>query len=140
MRHRVRGFTLLEAMVALAILGGTGMALFSWISTSVTSQRRVEDANRRSEAIANTIEYMQTVNPMQAAQGRFDFGDFRVEWDAVPTTAKVDGVAYPRGLSSYQLALYDTHVNAVRGDDAHWFELRLQLVGFKRVREMGPLL
>lgn len=135
-----RGFSLLEALVALVILGGAGMALFSWINVSLVSLQRVEDANARSEAIANVVEHMQSVNPMLAPRGTVDFGRYTIDWDVQPVTNVVDGAAYPRGLSQYQLALYDAQVRAAKPGDSSWFELKLLLVGYKRVRmSMTPL-
>ena len=69
--HRASlGFTLIEALVAMVILGGAGVALFGWINASIVSVRRVELANERSAALANAIEYMQSVNPMALPEGR----------------------------------------------------------------------
>lgn len=131
------GFTLIEALVALVILGGAGMTLFSWINASIVSVQRVEQANERSDAVANTIEYMQAVNPMRDPAGRADLGHYAIEWTAVALAPAVDGAAYPQGLSLFQLGLYETRVRATRADDPAWFELELTLVGYRKVRESG---
>lgn len=135
MTLRQRGFSLLEAMVAMVILGSAGMALFSWVNASIASLRRVEDANARSAATLNALEYMQSVNPMLRPEGRIDLGTFELAWRAERSGAFADGVNYPRGLGDYQLALYDTQVRAYRADAQEWFELKLTLVGYKRVRQ-----
>ena len=38
-----RGFSLLEAIVALALLASVGMALLSWLNGSLISLRRVQE-------------------------------------------------------------------------------------------------
>lgn len=134
-RRGVCGFTLLEAMVAMVIIGGVGMTLFSWINASIVSLRRVEDANARSAATANVIEFMQSINPMQSPVGRTDLGAYSLQWSAKAQAAPIDGTEYPRGLSQFQLALYDTDVQARQLDGSFWFELRLTLVGYKKVRD-----
>ncbi len=129
-------------MVALVIIASAGLALFSWLNTSIASLRRVEDANARSAAMVNAIEFMQSVNPMLRPEGRMDLGEYRIGWQASAITNVIDGSGYPRGISHYQLALYDTVVKATRGArDDYWFEFRLKLVGFKRVRlSVNPFL
>ncbi len=118
----------------MVILASAGMALFSWVNASIVSLRRVEEANARSLAMNNVIEYMQSVNPMQRPEGDFDFGPYRIRWQAVASTALIDGSGYTLGLSNFQLALYDTQVKAFRKDESLWFDMRLKLVGFKKVR------
>lgn len=137
-RASARGFSLLEAIVALVVLASAGMALFSWLNSSTGALRRVEDANARSAATVNAVEFMQSVNPMLRPEGRMELGDYNIRWQATPLTTVVDGTDYPRGLSQYQLALYDTLVKATRGPrDEYWFEFKLKLVGYKKVRASG---
>lgn len=140
MRRREPGFTLIEALVALVVLGSAGMALFSWINASIMSLRRVEDANARSDAMANVIEYLQAVNPMITPVGRADLGHYTIEWTAAPVTPVADGSGYPRGISLYQLALFDTRVVAAKPGDSAWFEFTLTLAGHKKVRDVASLL
>lgn len=135
--RRSKGFTLLEAMVALVLIGGAGMALFTWVNSSIVALRRVESANARSDAIANVIEYMQGVNPMLNPEGKADFGSYQISWKSAPLTAKVDGTGNPSGVSLFQLSLYETSIDAVKSDDPRWFDLKLTLVGYKKVREIG---
>jgi general secretion pathway protein I len=130
------GFSLLEAMVAMVLLATAGMALFSWINASVISLRRVEDANARSEAKVNAIEFMQTVNPMLRPEGQMDLGDYRIAWKTSAITNVMDGSAYPRGQSLYELALYQTVVRAYRGTDELWFDFQMKQVGHKKVRAL----
>lgn len=121
-------------MVAMVIIGGAGMALFTWVNASIVSLRRVEDANVRSAATANAIEYMQSVNPMLKPVGQIDLGDYRLDWKAQPQTTVIDGSGLTLGLSQFQLALYDTQVTASRSNGNFWFDFKLTLVGFKKVR------
>jgi general secretion pathway protein I len=137
MRNKIfhaRGFTLIEALVALVLIGAFGMALFTWIDSSMVSLRRVEDATARNDATANIIEYMQAVNPMQTPQGKADFGSYQIQWNADPVTDQVDGLTSPQGTSLYQLVLYQTKISVTKAGDPYWFDLKLKLVGYKKVR------
>ncbi|MDT9001248.1 type II secretion system protein [Paucibacter sp. APW11] len=130
-----RGFTLIEAIVALVIISGAGMALFSWINESIVALRRVEEANARNAAQANVLEYMQSINPMQKPDGDADLGGYRISWHADVIGAPVDpgGMGLNGGL--YQYGLYDMQIKVTRDRAERWFDLRMRLVGFRKVRE-----
>ena len=131
---RLAGFTLLEAIVALVLISGAGMALFSWINGNIMALARIHDVNARSEATANILEYMDRINPMITPEGEAPLGAYSIIWRSQPTTNITEGVNYPRGQSLYQLALYSTAVSVKTAAGRAWFELKLQQVGYKKVR------
>ncbi|MCA3034435.1 MAG: type II secretion system protein, partial [Rhodocyclaceae bacterium] len=53
----VRGFTLLEAIVALVLLSTAGLVLFSWINASFDGLARIEQSNARAAAELNAMEF-----------------------------------------------------------------------------------
>jgi general secretion pathway protein I len=136
MGRRQAGFTLLEAIVALVLIGSAGMALFGWINGTLLSLNRIRDANAMAEAKLNVLEYMNAVNPMLKPEGEAAFGTYRATWKAEATTAIQDNVAYPKGTGLFQLALYRTAIEIVREDGTPWFAFDLKQVGYKKVREM----
>jgi general secretion pathway protein I len=131
-----RGFTLLEAIVALVLVGGMGMALFGWINNTLLSLGRIQDANAVAEAKLNALEFMETVNPMLRPEGSASLGAYQLRWQASAATAAVDNANYPTGIGLYQLALYDTRVKVERADGEAWFEFALKQVGHKKVRTL----
>ena len=133
---RQRGFSLLEAVVAMVLVASLGMALFSWINTNLISLQRTHEANLQAEATHNILEYMHTVNPMLTPQGKIDLGSYTLAWDALPRAPAKDGSGYPAGISLWQLALYETKVTVTRAEGSAWFDLQLTQVGYKRVRSM----
>ena len=133
---RQRGFTLLEAIVALVLISGAGASLFAWINTSLNSLYRIQETNTRVEATRNVLTFMHAVNPMQAPEGTSELGAYRVRWKAEITHPPQDGANYPQGISLYQLALYRTRVMVERQDGEYWFDLALKQVGYKKVREL----
>jgi len=135
MKHsRQRGFSLLEAVVAMVLISGAGYALFGWINSNIMALNRIHETNARSEATQNILEYMDSINPMLKSEGNMAFGGYKIHWKAKPITLVQDGSAYPRGTSLYQLALYDTLVEVETKDQSAWFDLRLRQVGYKKVR------
>lgn len=133
---RQRGFTLLEAIVALALISSAGMALFAWINSNISALSRVEESSQRAAATRNTLQFMQTVNPMLAPSGEATLGEYRIRWQAEPITDAVDGANFPYGISLYQFALYDTRIEVQGAPQQPGFTLELRQVGYKRVRAM----
>lgn len=133
---RQRGFTLLEAIVAMVLISGAGAALFAWINTSLISLHRIQETNIRVEATRNVLEFMNSVNPMQAPEGGSDLGTYRLRWRSEVIRPPQDGSSYPQGVSLYQLALYRTQVVVEKMDGERWFDLTLKQVGYKKVREI----
>ena len=115
------------------------MTLFAWINTSIVSLGKVQEINKRNDAMANVISYMQAVNPMQQPEGKAEFGAYRIEWKSTIYGPIADNAAYPNGIGLFQVGLYDVDIKAQTVDDPNWFNLNLKLTGFKKVREKsGP--
>jgi general secretion pathway protein I len=130
------GFTLLEAIVALAILASLGATLFAWVNSNIMALSRVKDVNARSDAQVNIVEFMGGVNPMERPQGVADFGPYRINWAAARQTDPQDNAGYPAGAGLYQVALYATRIRVLRADETEWFEFTLRQVGFRKARQM----
>lgn len=124
-----RGFTLLEAIVALVLISTTGLALFSWINSNIAALNRIHDTNTKSEATVNILEYMYVINPMLKPEGTASFGLYRIKWRSQPTTSLVDPAS-----SYYQFALYNTRIEVEDKGGQAWFQLALRQVGYKKVR------
>ena len=139
MSHHIaqRGFTLLEAIVALVLVSGAGMALFSWVNTNIATLYRVQEASARAEATRNALEYLRTVNPMRTPEGETPLGEYSVRWRSSSLSPVMDGVNQFQGISLYQFALYDSHVELVRASGEPWFDFELRQVGYKRVRTLS---
>lgn len=135
--RRTRGFTLLEAIVALTLISSAGLALFAWVNSNIATLSRVEDASQRAAATRNAIEFMQTVNPMLTPQGEVQLGAYRIRWQAQPLTDTVDGANFPYGVSLYQFSLYNTRIELAGETGAPDVAFELKQVGYRRVRDMA---
>lgn len=130
------GFTLIEAIVALVLIGTTGMALFSWINSNIITLTRVQEINAENAAVLNAVEYMHNINPMTSPEGQTNLGPYRLSWKAEAATEPRDGASYPFGISLYQLGMYQTKITVQKSDGQYWFAFTLQQVGYKKVREI----
>lgn len=129
-----RGFTLLEAIVALVLLASTGIALLSWINTNLMSLQRVQQAQQRQQAIQNALVFMETINPLEKPQGKETIGIYQIDWNATAIELPKDGVTSIGGISLFQVGLYETEVKVmVKKDLLAQFTLRQ--AGYKQVRQ-----
>lgn len=134
MRRSSRGFTLLEAIVALAILAAGTMALFSALNGALRAQDRVAASIRTASATDSALALLEGVNPMLAPRGEERVGGLRVRWTAKVVAGPTDALTdyYQPGL--YQVALYDVDVE-VWLDDALEARFLLRRAGWQQVRE-----
>ena len=137
-RRRQHGFTLMEAIVALVLMATTGMALFSWINSSIITLNRVQQSNAENAATVNALEYMHSINPMTLPEGQANLGAYRLAWKSEALTEPRDGASYPVGVSLYQLGMYQTKITVQKSDGQFWFDFDLQQVGYKKVRAIMP--
>lgn len=129
------GFSLLEAIVAMVLIGTAGTALFALINQSLDSLYRIEQANRRAELAVDVLEFMDRINPMERPEGSVAIGRHQLSWRAKALTPVSDGAGYPQGISLYQFVLYETSVVVRAGvDGAAETELKLRQVGYKKAR------
>lgn len=120
----------------MVLISSAGIALFGWINSNIVALGRIQDANARSEATQNAVEYVDRINPMSTPEGRASFGAYEIRWRAKPITAIVDGVNYPQGIGLYQFALYETQVTVGKSGAETWFDFSVRQIGYKKVREL----
>lgn len=132
------GFTLLEGLVAIALLAGTMFAIFTLVGGVLNSANRVGRSNETAQLTLNALEVMSVINPMLEDTGKIDLGPYTVSWKSATTTPVADGVGYPVGVSLYQLALYKTNVRIEGPQGSLLAAFDLRQVGYRRVRDPTP--
>ena len=132
------GFSLLEGLIAIALLAGTMVAIFALVGSILSSANTVGRSNQTVQVTLNALEVMTTVNPMLQELGKIDLGIYTVSWKSAATTPVADGVGYPVGVSLYQLALYKTNVRIEGPRGTLLAEFDLRQVGYRRVRDPTP--
>lgn len=131
-----KGFTLLEAMVAMVILATTGMALFNWVNASLGSMTRAMDHDKKQRAMEIALEYIEGVNPMENQNGEFIIGPYKITWAASLVEPERQGKGYPGGTSPFRLGLYTTHIIVLEdqktGEYSNITDFHLRQVGYSR--------
>ena len=79
-----RGFTLLEAIVALAILAVSALALYAWLNSSLIILKRVDDVYRTAAVVESTIEWVATLDPYVQTKGSETIAGMDVQWQFIP--------------------------------------------------------
>ncbi len=115
MRPKAQGFTLLEAIVALAILAAGGMALFAALNTSLRTIERIDAATRLDTATQNALSRIELLNPMQQPTGDEALGDWRLRWTATPLEPTRDGLTDYLQPGFFEVGLYRVEVELLAG-------------------------
>lgn len=132
-----RGFSLLEAIVALVLVSTVGISLFAWVNTQLDGLYRLEGHHLRQYAQQNALEFIQVINPMLNPVGKETVGIYQFSWNAVPLEEPRDGrYVQGGGIGLFRVGLYDTHVQIFLGDAEQAFsEFHVRLFGYEQVRE-----
>ena len=135
-----RGFTLLEAIVALAIIGLALIPLVTYIAQAADALQRASESNDRSIATQAALAVMEPVNPMTEPQGQLAIDDsVSVAWSSDVAVAPNAGVLVGGGLANFRLGFYIMHVTVSRAEDPNWFSFDLRKTGYARINTGFPL-
>ncbi len=128
-----RGFTLLEAIVALVLLAGTGMALFAWLNTNLLSLQRVEASRQRDAVMRGALEYATTLNPMLQPTGERQLGAYTLNWRSEPIFPPRDGVGRVGTQGYYRVGFYRVELE-IRQDEELVARFEIKQPGYEQVR------
>lgn len=133
-----RGFTLLEAVVALAILAAAGLALFAAMSQSLQMVQRAQYARETDTALRNALAWTEQVNPMVEPEGEQAIGRYLLRWTSEPVEAPRDNATDYLQPGLFEVGLFRMRLELWReGDLAR--EATLNRAGFRQVREPAQL-
>jgi general secretion pathway protein I len=124
-RRCQRGFTLLEAIVALTIFSICAMALYAWLATNVNALVRVDARAASVRDGRAALAVLEPVNPMAEPSGARDLpGGLTVRWTSRQVDAK-PGMGLAGNPLVFDLALYDLDVRLLRnGREEDRFNVR----------------
>ena len=137
-RSQARGFSLLEAVVALAILAAAGMALFAALTQSVQMVGRAERARDVDLALRNSLALVEHINPMDEPTGERDVGAYVLRWRAEALEEPRAGTTGYLQPGLYQIGLYRLHLELWRGGVLER-EAELNRTGYRQVRKPQAL-
>ena len=114
--RRMRGgFSLIEALVALAIAAMTLAAIFELQVQMVRGQQRAVQAIEQVQAQENALALTRNLNPMLQPEGRIALPDGDVVlWSTVPHGAPIRNAGFPTGDGQYDVQLFTVTVDVQR--------------------------
>ena len=128
-----RGFSLLEAIVALALISLTGTAIFSWINQSLSNLSRLNNHQAQTIQLDNALAYLRQVNPMATPQGSVVMGDTQLNWSSELIEPQKRMVGRRGTPTPYVMGLYSMTVE-VRRPDAKPLSFNIRQVGYQDAR------
>ncbi|MDX2233491.1 MAG: hypothetical protein NW200_03250 [Hyphomonadaceae bacterium] len=118
-RGRHNGFSALEAVIAVIILGLALSALLSWRMDLARRQDRVSALQGDATAQRNALLVLREINPMATPEGVLDLSaQTRVTWRATAVTDRARSMAYPAGDGAFDVALYRIDATVNRAGEA----------------------
>ncbi len=130
----VQGFSLLEALVAMALVATIGMALLAWINTNLLTLQRIEDKQRELAVTRTAIAFLEGVNFFSMPIGVTDLGPYRIEWTATPSEPVRDARSLlGGGMTPYQIGLFEAQVRVTEGNNLR-AQFSFRQIGYAQVR------
>ena len=131
-----RGFTLLEAIVAMVVFSMGAFALYGWLSTNMITLDRIRDRQEVEAAMHSALDVVRRTNPMEIPAGQRRAGNLMVIWTSAPLEPPRPNVDQSGSPGIFSVGLYDATVRVLRdGKELQVFHVRQ--VGWKQVREAG---
>ncbi len=135
---RQGGFSLVEALVALALLGGALSALYSLQSANSRALARTIEAEARRHDMRNAFELVRAINPAQAPEGTMTLGASEVGWSARLIAADSPSGRTIPGRAVWRVGLYEVQVEVWRSGERAAQSLTLRQAGWMRQTPAAP--
>ena len=128
-----RGFTLLEAVVAVAIVGVALVPLITFVSQMTEGLARSADSNVLNLAKLSIVELLDPLNPLENPQGEDQIADLSIRWESTNLIPPNKEIRINAGLAGYSMGFYLVHVSVERPNKGLWFSFDMRKVGYKRI-------
>ncbi len=129
-RRRQRGFTLLEAIVALTIVGIALVPVLSFLAEASRQIQVAAESNTRAGAQQTVQAYLEVLNPMVTPEGEMPLSQtLSISWVSEPLFEPDNDVRLGGRLGTYNIGFYLVDVTVLR-EGKEWFTLRARKIGY----------
>lgn len=101
-----RGFTLLEAIVALAVLSAGLLAAFAWFQQGIQALIKVDNWALEEPVLLEAVERLRLEDFNERASGNYQWRDYRVDWRADLLEPAKEGVNSLGSTGYFDVFLY----------------------------------
>ena len=131
---RALGFTLLETMVALAILAGVAMAFYGLFNTNLAALARSHDVSRQALTVRAAVEHLASINPHEDGDGSISLHGLDISWTSRLLHPVRQSQTATGGRGYHEVGLYEIEL-AVSDAGRSLGAWRIRAVGYEKVRE-----
>jgi general secretion pathway protein I len=127
---RVRGFAMIEVLVALVLVTSVGVAIVLWAESGLHSMMRLREEYARVQAVRMAQDLVRTLPDTPDEQGSIDTPAWRLLWQRKTLATGVQA-GYPAGFGAHDVVLNAYTYEVFREQDARdrpWFEDSAQVV------------
>lgn len=138
MQRAREGFSLIEALIALAIAAMTLTAIFELQQQMIRGQRRAADAMEQVAAQENALALTRDLNPLEQPEGTLELpeGD-TIRWSSEPQTELRTNAGFPTGDGLFQVQLFTVTVEIDRRNGRSPAPLVFDRMGWRRMTGEG---
>jgi len=127
-----RGFTLLEAIVALAIIGITLVPVMTFLVSASRQLASAADSNARATAQATALAYVETINPLFSPVGDVELSEvMSLQWVSTAVVEPNSETRPGARLSSWKMGFYRIEITVLRNRNV-WFSFEVRKIGYQR--------
>ncbi len=128
-----RGFSLLEAIVAMTVFASVAVVLYSWQAQAIRSLQRVADRQAFVAAVEAAMPVVDMINPMVTPRGERRIADLEVRWRSTALDGPKPGRTQVGAESLFDVGLYRVDVEVLR-DGVEVARFNLRRPGYRQVR------
>lgn len=121
-----RGVALLEVVVALTLLAGTGLALFAWVHQSLETASRLARVDSEARIKLDALAWLESINPALEPAGARELAGRRLVWRAQELAAPRRNATFlPGSEGPWWVGLYrlDVDVSGPQGEALVTFDV-----------------
>lgn len=135
----MRGFTLLEAIVALTIVGIALIPVLSFMGEASRQLQTAAESNLRAGAQQTVQAYLEVLNPMLTPVGEMPLSEtLSITWTSEPLVSGVNEARLGGRLGTYNVGFFVVDVVVLR-EGREWFTLQARKIGYQpRSQSIDP--
>lgn len=116
------GFSVMETLVAMALLAVAFIPLYSLMQTLADGADRIQNTAGRLAIEESALAILETFDPIAEPEGERMLGEWRLTWTSELVASERPATGY-LGTSIYQVSLFDVTATLQRGTRVRTIEM-----------------